>query len=51
MTLTGESKIYVGHTAVPFAEFSQSRAARSHSMTIFYRAADNTVTRVVISAD
>ena len=52
LTLTGESKFYVGHTAVPFAEFSQlAGGTRSHAMTIFYRAVDNTVTRVVIWAD
>jgi len=50
VTLTSESKFYVGRTPVPFAEFKEFAAGR-HFMTIFYRAADNTVTRVVISAD
>jgi hypothetical protein len=52
VSLTSESKFYIGKTAVPFAEFSAlAQAPRNRSMTIFYRAVDNTVTRVVISAD
>jgi hypothetical protein len=52
LTLTGGSKFYVGRTLVPFAEFKAiADDSRSHFMTIYYRAADSTVTRVVISAD
>ena|SRR5688572_25989024 len=52
LSLTSESQFYVGRTAVPFAEFSELAGdARGHAMTIFYRAVDNTVTRVVIWAD
>lgn len=52
VTLTGESKFYVGRSPVPFAEFKAlADDSRSRSMTIYYRAADNIVTRVVISAD
>jgi hypothetical protein len=53
LTLTSETKFYVGRTAVPFAEFKAiAGGTRGHSMTIFYRAIDNsTVTRIVISAD
>lgn len=51
LTLTTESKFYVGRTAVPFAEFKLVAGGSGHAMTILYRAVDNTVTRVVISAD
>lgn len=52
LTLTGESKFYVGRSAVPFVEFKAlAGEPRGRSLTIFYRAVDNTVTRVVISAD
>jgi hypothetical protein len=52
VTLTGESKFYVGRTAVPFAEFQVVAGdSRARSMTIYYRAVDNIVTRVVISAN
>jgi hypothetical protein len=50
LTLTGESKFYFGRTLVSFADF-KAVAAERRFMTIFFRAADNTVTRVVISAD
>ena len=52
LTLTSESKFYVGRSAVTFAEFKAlASGTRGHAMTIFYRAADSTVTRVIISAD
>jgi hypothetical protein len=52
LTLTSESKFYVGRTLVPFAEFKAiADDAARHSMTVYYRAADNMVTRVVISAN
>jgi hypothetical protein len=53
LTLTSETKFYVGRTAVPYAEFKAiAGGAGGHSMTIFYRAIDNsTVTRIVIWAD
>ena len=52
VTLTGDSKFYVGRSPVPFAQFKAiASETRRRSMTIYYRAADNMVTRVVISAD
>jgi hypothetical protein len=52
LTLTSDTKFYVGRTAVPFAEFKAVAGTSGHSMTILYRAIDNsTVTRVVIWAD
>ncbi|MGH8236826.1 MAG: hypothetical protein ACREXP_07355 [Steroidobacteraceae bacterium] len=52
LTLTGESKFYVGRSAVPFADFKALAGdPRGHSMTLYYRVVDNTVTRVVIAAD
>jgi hypothetical protein len=52
VTLTSDSKFYVGRTLVPFAEFKAiAGGTRSHSMTIYYRAADKIVTRVVVSVD
>ncbi len=52
VTLTGESKFYVGRSPVPFADFRAIAGdTRSRSMTIYYRAADKTVTRVVVSAN
>jgi hypothetical protein len=52
VSLTNESKFYIGKTAVPFAEFNAlASGSRGLSMTIFYRAVDSTVTRVVIWAD
>jgi hypothetical protein len=52
LSLTNESKFYVDRSAVPFAEFKAlASEPGSRSMTIFYRAVDNTVTRVVIAAD
>ncbi len=53
LSLTSETKFYVGRTAVPFAEFKAiAGGAGSRSMTIFYRAIDNsTVTRIVVWAD
>lgn len=52
LTLTSESKFYVGRTAVPFAEFKAvAGGTRGYDMTILYRAVDNTVTRVVISTE
>ena len=52
VSLTSESKFYVGRSPVPFADFKAlANDTRSRSMTIYYRAADNIVTRVVISAD
>lgn len=52
LTLTGQSKFYFGRTAIPFAEFQQLAAGTERRfMTVFYRAADNTVTRVVVSAN
>jgi hypothetical protein len=51
LTLTGDSKFFVGRTQVPFVEFQAlSGGASSRFMTIFYRR-DNTVTRVVMAAD
>ena len=53
LTLTNETKFYVGRAAVSFAEFKAITGGTGrHSMTIFYRAIDNsTVTRVVVWAD
>ena len=52
VSLTNESQFYIGKTAVPFAEFNAlASGPRGRAMTIFYRAVDNTVTRVVISAN
>lgn len=52
LSLTNESKFFVGRTPVPFAEFQVLAGnSRVRNMTIYYRAIDNTVTRVVISAD
>jgi hypothetical protein len=52
VSLTNESQFYIGQTAVPFAEFNAlASGPQSRAMTIFYRAVDNTVTRVVIWAD
>jgi hypothetical protein len=52
VSLTNESKFYIGKTAVPFAEFNAlATGPRGRSLTIFYRAVDSTVTRVVIWAD
>lgn len=51
LTLTADSKFFVGRTQVPFAEFQAlAGGTRSRFMTIFYRR-DNTVTRVVVAAD
>ncbi len=52
VSLTNESQFYIGKTAVPFAEFNAlASGPRGLAMTIFYRAVDSTVTRVVIWAD
>ena len=52
VSLTNESQFFIGKTAVPFAEFNAlASGAGRHPMTIFYRAVDSTVTRVVIWAD
>ena len=52
LTLTSDSKFYVGRSAVTFAEFKAlASGTRGYAMTILYRAADSTVTRVIIAAD
>jgi hypothetical protein len=52
LTLTSDSKFYVDRAPASFAEFRQlAGGTRDYPVTIFYRAGDDTVTRIVLSAD
>ncbi len=52
VSLTSASKFYLGRTPISFADFQTiAGEPQGRFMTVFYRAVDDTVTRVVISAD
>ncbi len=50
LTLTSQSKFFVGETEVAFAEFHKTAALpRPRGLVVHYRAEDKTITRVVLS--
>ncbi len=51
LSLTSDTKFLVGRTPVQFADFKAIAGEKARFMTVYYRVADNIVTRVVISAN